>query len=140
MKRLITAMFLVLAITSMSYAAYVGLDLYDGDGNRVGQVISKGMLDNGKWGVQVFVEPIGKFARVAPINSLYADIIDSAPHGWGMFVSDSIGVWEGAYFTSGSDPFRNSNLFPAEYCEECASIFPIKLPYKYVPVIVESAP
>ena len=127
MKRLFAALFVVCLFASTALA----VDLYDGEGNRIGEVVSKGMLDQGKWGVQVFVESLGKFARIAPINHLYADVIDPVPHGWGMFTSDSIGVWEGIYFVSGQEQYRYSDMFLVEYCLQCANIFPIKLPLRY---------
>lgn len=127
MKRIIAALSIVLLLATSAIA----VDLYDGNGNRIGEVVSKGLLDQGKWGVQVFIESLGKFARIAPVNHLYADVIDQAPHGWGMFASDSVGIWEGMYFVSGHEQYRYSNMFTVEYCEECADIFPIKLPLIY---------
>ena len=131
MKRLLVNLFIVCLLASTAFA----VDLYDGDGNRIGEVVSKGLLDYGdqtcKWGIQVFVESLGKFARIAPVNHLYADVIDPVPHGWGMFTSDSVGVWEGIYFVSGQEQYRYSNMFLVEYCPQCADIFPIKLPLRY---------
>ena len=139
MKRLFVALFVVLVFASTALA----VSLYDGEGNRIGEVVSKGLLDNGKWGVQVFVESLGKFARISVMNSrdgLHADIIDRAPHGWGGTVSDSVCVWEGMYFTTGSERYADTDIYPysemsglfiAKYCPECADIFPIKLPLRY---------
>ena len=127
MKRFFAALFVVCLLASTASA----VDLYDGNGNRIGEVVSKGLLDQGKWGVQVFIESLGKFARIASVNHLYADIIDQAPHGWGMLASDSVGIWEGMYFVSGHEQYRYSNMFTVEYCEKCTDIFPIKLPLIY---------
>ena len=113
--------------------AFAGLDLYDGDGNRIGQVISKGMLEQDTWGVQVFVESIGKFARISEVDSLHADVVDLAPNCNRMYVAEGIGTWDGKYFTSGSFRFRGSLAYPVMECQECYSIFPLKLPLQYVP-------
>ena len=127
MKRIIAALSIVLLLATSAIA----VDLYDGNGNRIGEVVSKGLLDQGKWGVQVFIESLGKFARIAPVNHLYADVIDQAPHGWGMLASDSVGVWDGMYFLSGQNQYRYSNMFTVEYCIDCADILPVKLPFIY---------
>lgn len=134
MKQLLfVVLFAILALSTSAFA----LGLYDSENNYVGEVISKGILDRDIWGVQVFIPLIGKFARV---DIETGDVMDTAKHGWGVPSSDTIGKWEGNYFVSGQERYRDIDIYPysemnglfkADYCPQCADIFPIKTPLTY---------
>ena len=135
MKRLLVSLFIVCLFASTALA----VDLYDGDGNYIGEVVSKGEIENGMWGVLVFVPDVGKFARVSTTTGELLDQAIPVPWNlWGVKASETIGSWEGFCFASGSEHFRKSDILPldtslfaAERCEICDFIFPIKLPLRY---------
>lgn len=135
-KRILIALAITMLLASIAMPASA-VQVFGNDGTYIGELIQKGYdFDLGTWSVKVWIPDLGKFANISSSNG---NILNMAPHGWCISAPDSLGYWEGFYFTSGSEWFDSMDAFgwgnergyKADYCPECGKLFPVIVPLQY---------